>query len=174
MEPQVRWSRPLIGLGLVLSVSILAGCNGAGGGPSLGASSAEPNPTTAAPSEAAASTPGPTDMLVTGINVLPSASFDPKKVAVACDEATLPSGASMSCDDVVALAVRVATTMSKSAVTQVAVTPSPDNPSAIQITFWVPSEEGSGLDAFTSTIDPANQTFTFPTQDTEAVFPTAS
>ena len=49
-----------------------------------------------------------------------------------------------------------------------------DNPSAIQVTFWVQAEEASGLTAFTTTIDPANGTFTFPVQDDEAVFPTAS
>jgi hypothetical protein len=173
MEPHTRWSRPLAGLGLALSVTILAACNQAGAGPSTGAeSSAATEPSTAPASAVAAGTQAPTDMLVTSINILPEASFDPKKVSVACDEATLGTSASMTCDDIVAATVRIATTMSKSPVTQISVTKPADNPNAIQVTFWVQAEDASGLTAFTTTIDPANGTFTFPTQDDEAVFPT--
>ena len=175
MEPHARWSRPLIGLGLILTVSMLAACNSAGAGPTTGGvSTPEPLPSTATATEAAAGTPGPTSMLVTSINVLPTPSFDPKKIAVACDQATMGTSASMSCDDLVVLAARIAATTSKAVPTQVAVTKPADNPNAIQITFWVPAEEGSGLAAFTTTIDPSAGTFTFPTADSEAVFPTAS
>ena len=59
-------------------------------------------------------------------------------------------------------------------VTQVSVTKPADNPNAVQVTFWVQAEEGGGLTAFTTIIDPANGTFTFPQEDAEAVFPTAS
>ena len=124
-----------------------------------------------AASEAPAGTPAPTDQLEMSIDLLPTPSFDPSKVKVACDEATQGTGASMSCDDVVALTARVASTMSANPVEQVSVTKPADNPDAIQVTFWVKAEEGDGLTAFTSTIDPANQTFTFPMEDTEAVFP---
>jgi hypothetical protein len=174
MEPHVRRSRPLLGLGLALSITILAACNGAGAAPTTGAGTSGPSGPSSAPSQVAASTPGPTSMLVTSINLLPTASFDPKKVSVACDEATLGTGASMTCDAIVAATVRIATTMSKNPVTQVSVTKPADNPSAIQVTFWVQAEDASGLTAFTSTIDPANGTFTFPVQDDKAVFPTAS
>ena len=173
MEPNMRWSRPLAGLGLILSITVFAACNGAGAGPATGAASGLPEPSAAA-SEVAAGTPAPTDMLVTSINILPTASFDPKKVSVACDQATLGTSASMTCDDIVAATVRIATTMSKSPVTQVSVTKPADNPSAIQVTFWVQAEDASGLTAFTSIIDPANGTFTFPVEDAQAVFPTSS
>jgi hypothetical protein len=175
MESQMRWSRPILALGLALSITILAACSGAGAGPTTGAGpTSATTESSAAPSEVAAATAGPTSMLVTSINILPTPSFDPSMVAVACDDATLGTSASMSCKDLTSLAVRIAATMSKSAPTQVSVTKPADNPNAIQITFWVPSSEGSGLDAFTTTIDPAAGTFTFPTADTEAVFPTAS
>ena len=174
MEPHVRWSRPLIGLGLILSMSIFAACNGAGAAPTgAGASSGVTQPSPVA-SEVPEGTPGPTNMVVANINLLPAASFDPKKVSVACDEATLGTSASMSCDDIVSAAVRIATTMSKTPVAQVSVTKPADNPNGIQVTFWVPAEGASGLTAFTTTIDPASGTFTFPTQDDEAVFPAAS
>src|SRR5262245_6465785 len=138
MDPQMRWPRPLTGLGLVLSATLLAACAGAGVGPSAGAGeSGLSEPSMAPESAAAAGTPAPTDMLVTSINVLPTPSFDPKKVSVACDSATMGTSASMSCDDITALAVRIAATMSRSTPTQVAVTAPADNPSAIQITFWV-------------------------------------
>jgi len=171
MEPHLRWSRPLVGLGLILSVPLLAGC-AAGAGPTMGASTAP----VASPgaSEVAASTPAPTNLLTMSTAFLPTPSFNASKVAVACDQASLGAGVSMTCDDIVALSVRVAATMSKNPVTQVSVTKPTDNPSAIQVTFWVQSEDASGLTAFTSTIDPANQTVTFPVEDSEAVFPTAS
>jgi len=175
MEPQVRWSRPLVGLGLILSMSIFAACNSAGAAPTgAGASSGAMEPSTPPASEVAAGTPGPSNMLAANINLLPAASFDPKKVSVACDAATLGTSASMSCDDIVSAAVRIATTMSKTPVTQVSVTKPADNPTGIQVTFWVQAEDASGLTAFTTTIDPASGTFTFPTQDDEAVFPAAS
>ena len=174
MQPQMRRSRLLVGLGLALSVTLLAACNGTGAAPSTGAGASGPAEPSMAPSQAAVSTLAPTDMLVTSIDLLPTASFDPAKVSVACDEATLGTSASMSCDDIVAATARIATTMSKNPVTQVSVTKPADNPSAIQVTFWVQAEEASGLTAFTTTIDPANGTFTFPVQDDEAVFPTAS
>src|SRR6185503_3836143 len=170
MEPQVRWSRPLVGLGLILSMSIFAACNSAGAAPTgAGASPGVMEPSTPPASEVAAGTPG-----AANINLLPAASFDPKKVSVACDAATLGTSASMSCDDIVSAAVRIATTMSKTPVTQVSVTKPADNPTGIQVTFWVQAEDASGLTAFTTTIDPASGTFTFPTQDDEAVFPAAS
>jgi hypothetical protein len=175
MEPHVRWSRPLTGLGLVLSMTILAACNGAGAAPTTGAgASGASEPSMAPASEVATGTEGPTNMLVTSINLLPTASFDPKKVSVACDAATLGTSASMSCDDLVSAAVRIATTMSKTPVTQVSVTKPADNPTGIQVTFWVQAEDASGLTAFTTTIDPAAGSFTFPVEDDAAVFPTAS
>jgi hypothetical protein len=170
----MRWSRPLAGLGLALSMTIFAACNQAGAGATTGPEgSGLGGPSSAPASGAAAATPAPTDMLVTSINVLPAASFDPSKVSVACNAATLGTAASMSCDDIVAATVRIATTMSKSPVTQVSVTKPADNPNGIQVTFWVQAEDASGLTAFTSTIDPANGTFTFPVQDDQAVFPTS-
>ena len=174
MEPHVRWSRPLTGLGLILSTSILVACNASA--PTTGplASTGATEPSTAPASQVAEGTAGPTNMLVTSINLLPAASFDPKKVSVACDPATLGASAAMTCDDLVSTAVRIATTMSKTAPTQVSVTKPADNPNGIQITFWVPAEDASGLTAFTTTIDPAAGTFTFPTQDDTAVFPAAS
>ena len=175
MEPHLRWSRPLLGLGLALSITVLAGCAGAGAGPTSGAGeSGLTEPSSAPASEVAAATPAPTDMLVTSINLLPTASFNPSKVSVACDEATMGTDASMSCDEIVAATVRIATTMSKSPVTQVSVTKPADNPNGIQVTFWVQAEDASGLTAFTSTIDPSSGTFTFPAEDSTAVFPTAS
>jgi hypothetical protein len=171
----MRGSRPLAGLGLLLSATIFAACAGAGAGPSGGAGeSGLAEPSGAPASGIAAGTPAPTDMLVTSLSLLPAASFDPGKVSVACDQATLGTSASMSCDEIVAAAVRIGTTMSASPVTQVAVTKPADNPNGIQVTFWVQAEDASGLTAFTSTIDPANGTFTFPVEDSEAVFPTAS
>ena len=171
MEPHKRWSRPLVGLGLILSVSMLAGC-AAGAGPTTGASSA-PLMSPGA-SEVAAGTPAPTNSLTMSTAFLPTPSFNPAKVAVACDQAAVGAGSSMTCNDIVALSVRVAATMSKNPVTQVSVTKPTDNPSGIQVTFWVQAEDASGLTAFTSTIDPANQTVTFPIEDDKAVFPTAS
>jgi hypothetical protein len=125
-------------------------------------------------SAAATASPGATDLLKTGLDFLPAASLDPAKVAIACEEATLGAGASMSCDDIVALTARIARTASSSPVQQISVTKPADDPTGIQVTFWVAAEEGSGLEAFTSIIDPTNKTFTFPEPDTEAVFPTAS
>ena len=174
MEPHVRWSRPLLGLGLTLSMTILAACSGAGAGPTTGPVATALTEPSAAPSEVAAGTTGPTSMLVTSINMLPTPSFDPSMVAVACDQATLGTSASTSCEDLTKLAVRISATMSKTLPTQVSVTKPADNPNGIQITFWVQSEEGSGLDAFMTTIDPTNQTFTFPVAAADAVFPTAS
>jgi hypothetical protein len=173
MEPQIRSSRPLAGLGLVLSGALIAACNGAGAGPSGAASSAPVEPSMAS-SEAPAGTPAPTNQVEMSIDFLPTPSFDPSGVAVACDEATLGTAASMSCDDIVALTARVAATMSANPIKQVAVSKPADNPDAIQVTFWVQAEEGDELTAFTSTIDPANKTVTFPQEDAEAVFPTAS
>jgi hypothetical protein len=174
MQPHVRRSRPLLGPGLALTVTIVAACNGAGVGPSAAAGGTGLGPSSAPTSEVAAATPAPTDMLVTSINLLPTASFDPKKVSVACDEATLGTSASTSCDDIVAATARIATTMSKNPVTQISVTKPADNPSAIQVTFWVQAEDASGLTAFTTMIDPASGTFTFPVEDSQAIFPTAS
>src|SRR6185436_5661515 len=148
MQPQTRRSRLLVGLGLALSVTLLAACNSTGAGPTAAGGTALTEPSTAPASEGAASTPAPTSMLVTSIDVLPTASFDPAKVSVACDEATLGTSASMSCDEIVAATARIATTMSKNPVTQVSVTKPADNPSAIQVTFWVQAEEASGLTAF--------------------------
>jgi hypothetical protein len=172
MASSSRWPRPIAGLALVLSASVFAACNGAGAGPT--AAGTESAPSSAPGSQTAAGTPAPTDLLEMSIAFLPTPSFDTSKVAVACDQATLSASASMTCDQIVALAVRVASTISSQPVTQVAVTKPADNPDAIQVTFWVPSDEGSGLSAFSSTINPANQTITFPTEDTEAVFPRAS
>jgi len=173
MEPQIHRLRPLAGLGLVLSAALIAACNGAGAGPSGTASSASLEPSMA-PSEAPAGTPGPTDQLEMSIDLLPTSSFDPSGVKVACDAATLGTGAEMTCDDIVALTARIATTMSANPIQQVSVTKPAENPDAIQVSFWVQAEEGDELTAFTSIIDPANQTFTFPQEDPEAVFPTAS
>lgn len=108
------------------------------------------------------------------IAFLPASSIDTSKVKVACNSATLRTDASMSCKEIVALTARVAATTSANPIEQVSVTKPADNPSAIQVTFWVKSEDGKSLTAFTSTIDPANQTVTFPVQDATAVFPTAS
>jgi len=175
MESQVRWSRPLVGAGLAFSVLMFAACNGAGAGASAApGESGLSEPSTAPASEVAAGTAPPTAMLIAGLNVLPTPSFDPKKISVACDQAALGAGASMSCNDIVVAATRIATTESQSPVTQVSVTKSADNPNAIQVTFWVQEADASGLSAFTSTIDPSAGTFTFPVADDSAVFPTAS
>lgn len=171
MEPQiVRWTRPLGGVGLALIAFLFAACNGAGAGPSTVVTEPSTAPSMAS-SEAPAGTPGPTDQLEMSINLLPTTSVDTSKVKVACDEATLGTSASMSCDDLVALTARISATMSANPVEQVSVTKPADNPDAIQITFWVKAEEGDELTAFTSVINPANQTFTFPMEDPEAVFP---
>jgi hypothetical protein len=172
MEPQIRRSRPLAGLGLVLTAALLGACNGAGAGPTGAASSASLAPSLA-PS-AAAGTPAPSNQLEVGIDLLPTPSFDPSGVKVACDEATLGTGAEMSCDDIVALTARIAATTSANPLKQVAVSKPADNPDAIQVSFWVQAEEGDGLTAFTSIIDPASNTVTFPMEDAEAVFPAAS
>jgi hypothetical protein len=173
MASPTRWPRPITGLALILSASIFAACGGAAGGPAGPASSAGTEPSSAPASQPAAGTPAPTDQLEMSIALLPTASFNTSKAAVACDEAMLGTSASMTCDQIVALVARVASTMSSQPVTQIAVTQPADNPDAIQVTFWVPSAEGSGLTAFTSTINPVNQTVTFPVEDSQAVFPTA-
>jgi hypothetical protein len=64
--------------------------------------------------------------------------------------------------------------MSANPIKQVSVTKPADNPELIQVSFWVQAEEGDELTAFTSTINPAAKTVTFPLEDTEAVFPAAS
>jgi len=171
MEPQIRPSRPLAGLGLILITTIVAACAGTGAAPSAAAPSLGAEPSMAPASEPPAGTPSPTDQLEMSIAFLPTASVDTAKVKVACDEATLGTGAAMSCDDIVALTARIAATTSANPVQQVAVTKPADNPAAIQVSFWVKAEEGDELTAFTSTIDPANQTVTFPAEDPEAVFP---
>jgi len=171
MEPHMRWSRPVVGLGLILSGSMLAGCASTGAAPTTGASLAEPS---MAPTEGAAATPAPTDMLTISIAFLPTPSVDTSKVKLACDASTLGASATMSCADIVKLTARVAATMSKNPIEQVAVAKSADNPSAIEVTFWVKSEDGKSTTVFTSTIDPANETVTFPIEDASAVFPTTS
>jgi hypothetical protein len=173
MEPKIFRSRPLAGLGLVLSAAILAACNGAGAGPT-GAASGGPLEPSSAPSEAPVGTPGPTGQVEMSIELLPVPSFDPSGVQVACDAATLGTGAEMTCDDIVALTARIAATMSANPIKQVSVTKPADNPELIQVSFWVQAEEGDELTAFTSTINPAAKTVTFPLEDTEAVFPAAS
>jgi len=171
MEPKIFRSRPLAGLGLVLSAALIAACNGGGAAPTGTATAASLAPSSA-PSEAA--TPGPSNQLEMGIDFLPTPSFDPAGVKVACDAATLGTGAEMSCDDIVALTARIAATTSANPIKQVSVTKPADNPDLIQVSFWVQAEEGDELTAFTSTIDPANKTVTFPLEDAEAVFPAAS
>jgi hypothetical protein len=179
MEPHVRWSRPLIGLGLIISTTILVACSGTGAGASAAAqSTAEPSmgvaEATSIASEGAAASEGVPGGAEWDLNLVPAASFDPSKVSVACDEATMGTSAQMSCDDVVKLTVGVAQTLSHSPVQQIHVTKPADDPNKIQATFWVAAEEGSGVEAFTWVIDPVNKTFTPPQSDPEAVFPTAS
>ena len=169
MKPQLHRSRPLGGLGLILSASILAACAG-GGAPASAGPSTGPLPSTAA-TEAAPATPAPTNLLTMAIALLPTATVDASKVKVACDDATAGTAASLTCDDIVALTARIAATLSANPIEQVSVTKPADNPDAIQVTFWVKPEEGEGLTAFTSTIDPAGQTVTFPIEDPDAVFP---
>lgn len=150
---------------------MLAGC-AAGAGPTSSASTAP----VASPgaSAVAATTPAPTDMLTISIAFLPTASVDTSKVKVACDASTLGAAATMSCANIVKLTARVAATMSRNPIEQVAVAKSTDHPSAIEVTFWVKSEDGKSTTAFTSTIDPATETVTFPIEDASAVFPTTS
>jgi hypothetical protein len=64
--------------------------------------------------------------------------------------------------------------MSATPLKQVAVAKPATSTDLIQVTFWVLSEDGKTDTAFTSTIDPANQTVTFPVEDPNAVFPTTS
>jgi hypothetical protein len=154
---------------------ILAACNGIGVSPSAAAT--EPGaarPSSAPASPVAVATPAPTAIHATSLDYLPTASYQPSKISVACDAATLGTSPSMTCDEILAITAGIATTMSTNPVTQVSVTNSPDNANGIQVTFWVQAEDASGVTAFTSTIDPANETFTLPEEDSEAVFPAAS
>jgi len=153
-------------------IVLVAACAGTGAAPSGGPTSGVSLPGTSAASPVAAATPAPTDLLAMSIAFLPDVKVNTSKVKVACDQATLGTAASMPCNDIVSLTARVGATMSNNPLKQVAVTKPADNPGAIQVTFWVKAEAGNGDTAFTSTIDPADETVTFPVADPTAVFPT--
>jgi hypothetical protein len=175
MHSHIRAPRPLVGLALAASTLALAACAGAG----AGGSAAPPSTLASAPASTAAASStassAPTAIAAFSIDKLPEASLDPSKVAMACDEATLGTSAAMSCNDIAAVTARVAPLMSNQPIQQLAVKPSAATPGTLDVTFWVlPDEGSSGLVAFTFSIDPAAKTFTFPSQDTEAVFPTPS
>jgi len=168
-----RARSPRVGAALPLLIAgVVAACAGAGAPQTVSpTSAASPSP---APTEAAAATPVPTGLAAVSITLLPAATIDTKSVKVACDQAALGSGAAMSCTDIVKLSARIAATTSANPIKQLAVAKSVDSPGAIQVTFWVKAEDATTDTAFTSTIDPANQTVTIPVEDSTAVFPTTS
>jgi hypothetical protein len=169
LRPRAR--SPRAAFAPLLIAGIVAAC-AVGGAPQSAGPTSAASPTTA-PSEAAG-TPAPTNLAAVSITLLPVATIDTKAVKVACDAAALGSSVSMSCDDIVKLSARIAATTSANPIKQLAVTKSADNPDAIQVTFWVKAEDADTDTAFTSTIDPANQTVTIPVEDSTAVFPTTS
>src|SRR5215207_8006813 len=123
----------------------------------------------AAPS-AALGTPPPTPLALMPIGVLPQAEA-PDDVKVSCEDTT---GATLSCDDAVALAARIAITMTGgSPVDQVLVERDAANANVVTITYWAvdPETPTDPAVAFTTTVDVAAQTMSFPAQNDEAVFP---
>ena len=170
LPPRAR--PPRAGFAFLLIAGVVAACAGNGAPPSAGPTGT-PTATTA-PTEAAAGTPAPTSLAAVSIDLLPTASVNAKAVKVACDQAALGSSAAMSCSDILKLSARIAATTSVNPIKQLAVAKSADSPGAIQVTFWVKAEDATTDTAFTSTIDPANQTVTIPVEDSTAVFPTTT
>jgi hypothetical protein len=122
-----------------------------------------------APSIAPASA-GPSPLALMPVGLLPQAEV-PKDVKVSCEDTT---GATLSCEDAVALAARMAITMTgASPIQQVLVERDAADANVVTITFWAidPEAPDDPAVAFSTTVDVAAQTMTFPTQNDEAVFP---
>jgi hypothetical protein len=131
-------------------------------------------PQSAAPASAAptadARTPAPTALSLMPLGMLPNAEV-PTDVEVSCED---PAGATLTCEDAVALAARIGITMTGgSPVEQVLVERDAANADIVTLTYWAvdPEAPDAGPVAFTTTIDQEAQTMTFPTQNDEAVFP---
>ncbi len=167
---RLRAGSPLAGLALTLIIGSVAACAGAGAPTTAPTATMAAEPSMAA-TEAPAGTPAPTALAVVGVSVLPTADVDVSKVKVACDAATLGTGAAMTCNDIVKLTARIAATTSANPIKQVAVAKSTTNASGIDVTFWVAGEGTTDLTAFTSTIDPAAATVTVPVENPDATFP---
>jgi hypothetical protein len=167
---QSRRLEPLVAGSVLIIVTLLAGCStpGASAGPTAtttATQSSSGSPATSMGPETAA----PTPLLTMDISFLPEAPIDPATVELACEPPADATG--MSCEDALALTARIAATMSAGAPTKVLVDRPAGDPNMLEVTFWTPAEEAEGELAFTSAVDLANQTVTFPVEDSEAVFP---
>jgi hypothetical protein len=169
--------RALRGASLLIATGVLvAACGGAtASGP---ASTAVVGGETDAPSAAGPSmaptadprTPAPTALQLMPIGMLPQAEV-PDDVQVSCEDV---AGASLSCEQAVALAARIGITMTGgSPVQQVLVERDAANANVVTLTYWAidPETPDDPAVAFTTTVDVAGGTLTFPTQNDEAVFP---
>ena len=175
--PHSSIRRALRGSALLLATGVLvAACGGATAtGP---ASTAVVGGQTSAPSAAAPSaaptadtrTPAPTPLALMPIGMLPQAEV-PADVQVSCEDT---AGAALSCEDAVELAARIGITMTGgSPVQQVLVERDAANANVVTLTYWAidPEAPDDPAVAFTTTVDVAGGTITFPTQNDEAVFP---
>lgn len=182
IAPDRSLRRALRGSSLLLATGVLvAACGSAtSSGPAstaaVGGQTSAPSaaaPSAAAPSAAAttaAGTPPPTPLALMPIGLLPQAEV-PTDVQVSCEDV---AGATLSCDDAVALAARIGITMTGgSPVQQVLVERDAANPNVVTLTYWAvdPETPDDPAVAFTTTVDVEGQTISFPTQNDEAVFP---
>ena len=157
---------------LLLGAAVFAACSsGAATSAPTGAAATTPPATTAAtmaPTAAPVSTPGPTPLQLMGFFLLPQAEV-PKDVKVSCED---PAGATLSCEQAVALAARIAITTSGGApIEQVLVERDAADANVVTLTLWANDAETGELTAFTTTVDVAGQTITFPAENPDAVFP---
>ena len=170
--PSLR--RALGGASFLLAGSVaIAACGGAGASTAPTQAAATTPPATAAASAAptfAAGTPGPTPLAVMPFALLPQAEV-PKDVKVSCEDA---AGATLSCDDAVALASRINVLVTgASPVTQVLVERDAADANMVTITFWAtdPEDPDTGPIPFSTTLDVSGQTLSLPQPAPDAVFP---
>jgi hypothetical protein len=168
------FSRALRGPALALiGAAALAACGSGGAAPpaATGQTALTSGPSTPAVSAApsmVASTPAPTALQLMPIGMLPQADV-PEDVDVSCEDAT---GAALSCEDAVALAARIGiTTTGGAPIQQVLVERDAADANVVTITYWATDAETGEVAAFTTVMDIAAQTMSFPTENPEAVFP---
>jgi hypothetical protein len=169
--------RAFSGSALLLAGSLaIAACNTGGAATTTPtqAAGATTTPASVTPASMAPSisvgTPPPTPLSVMGFALLPKAEV-PKDVKVSCEDA---AGATLSCDDAVALASRINVLVTgASPVTQVLVERDAADANKVTITFWAtdPEDVATGPIPFSTTIDVSGQTLSLPQAAPDAVFP---
>jgi hypothetical protein len=166
--------RALSGSALLLAGAVaLAACSQAGAttAPPQAAAATTPPAASMEASMAATMAPGtaaPTPLQLMSFDFLPKADV-PKDVKVSCEDA---AGATLSCEDAVALAARIGITTSGGApIQQVLVERDAANANVVTLTLWANDAETGELTAFTTTLDVAARTLSFPAENPDAVFP---